>query len=558
MGPDSPATVQRLANSYRCPVGPYAGRAYCLLVKEHLDDIKSATSHDLEFKASSGTSVKIKTLYLIDARHVTAGDPGNANGLWLARLADPRIHAEMFSDTEDEIHRTRGAAIAYSSPYLPSGSTTTWQQLVDALWPSFLGTAPTLPYSPAGNPEGTHWHGQPAWWALHAVLDTIGCTTAYDPLADSFSIVRRGDTQTLPVINSSDNLLIFDAAPVDGSAAKPGTIACYFSDWFEGYGLEDDSTNDSNNWLLQPPYDRKTATGAGTIGVLPIWSDLPRVLDNDGTDQNASDRTARMSQYATNVNQDLNTDSVHKSYEGVIDGIVPGSEVKEVLWRHWGVGHGMVTEYVCHPGDPQRTPARGGLSLPIDPWRPPDLARRSYPNYPRVCQTVRAYDSGESLGAALDLETGNYTEGEVVRHKEGASGPFTREKVWLRAIDEWDVLKGDIQLVNGDHFVGRLCGIATVSGASPATRPLYAVRSGAGGGGGFIGVTQTTITAMAAGCPGSGTLRLYEMNASNCLVAKSGPIDVTVWNMCAEIPSGVYAQGKWIGGYRFIDVVCCP
>lgn len=521
------------ANSYRCPVGAQPGRAWVLLTREDCLALASTSPHTLSFISPTSGGVTIRGLYWVKDYRVRPST--SDKGVHLVELADKRILGCRWSDTGKYLANVRGGAIAYTAPYV-AGAGETWQDAVDALWPSTLGTAPTLPYSPVGQPEG-QYHGENAWFCLHHLLDVIGCTTAYNPTDGTFSIVRRGDSQTISYAATPT----YTADPVDNSVIDaPQNVVSYFIDWSEQHGTEAETLTSGSNYLDGPPYATETDavdSGAPSGTVAPQWAAIPSEADYAGTDQNSAERASWGAQTATSMAQDAATPRALKQYQGAVSSILPGAQVKVVQWRHWGPQQGMVTEYVTHPGDPKD--GAGEVDFPQENWVPPDFARAGYPTWPRVCQVVKIDHASTSPGTEVS-PTSNLHEGTLVYHS--ASGTTDAEPVWIRLLDDYYTSSGNINAIQGDQYIGRCAGMAVVSADK---RPLYVARKGSGGGGsdlriGFVtqvggiangasGTVEIAVTQSAGSC---GDL---EQSTSPSTVTACNPVLPTVWAGCTVV-----------------------
>ena len=458
------------ANSYVCPVGPTPGVAFVLMTRANWDKISSLTSHTLVFDGSRA-KVSIRELYLVKAARVLPGEKGDKNALYILELADKRRILEKFTDTAGESYYIR--SYANEQPYLTGTFQTSWNSALSDLWghiSSIAGTWPGLPsgYSPAGTPEGLQFAGVNAWAAIHEVLAIIGCTTAYDPLNATFSVVRLGATQTTAALPTP----VYDAEPFSGTAVDvPETVRVYFHDHYRSYGQERD-TELVTNWAVKPPFT-STDSATGVVGavvgsVRPIWTNQPRVLDEDNSDDNAAARATFAAQVKTNYLLDAQTPRVLRKYEGVIRTVLPGSQIKAVQWHHWGPDSGTITEFVQHPGLPGRINATNtGISCDFvglcENVAPPDLGRHTFPNYPRLPNIVKVYDSGEAFGAVVSPNADGLHPATVQRWVAGSMAEL--DNIWVRFVDDHDTLDGQVDAINGEFYgPARLSGLETSGG----------------------------------------------------------------------------------------------
>lgn len=476
-----------LANAYWNPLGPEPGHCWVLLPRSDLDAIKGNATHTLSFtryvsgESSSGTSIEVSPLYLLRTQRLRPGGPDSDSSIHLVELVDRRWLANWSSVNASYNVRSYAQDETdvdgrYLTESLNGGSAWTWVTMLTAIWPGIMGAFPGLPYSPDGIPEDYRFYGVSAWQAAHEVLARLGCTSAYDPTANTFSIVRLGAAQATPAYPDPP---FWDAEIQDhGSTKEAATIRVFFHDHEQNYGQESD-VELGDNWSIKPPLTSSDVASGVTnaVGstVRPTWSDLAREFDENGNDNNSGDRANRASDIATSYGLDAGTERKHLILPGLVS-VTPGGQVRAVMWRHWG--DRLVTEVVHHPGLPAR-PDSAGLIVPERYWpvreilAPPDLGRHSFANYPRLLQDVQVWDTGESDGAFLEANSNGLHPGRVRRIVAGTMETF--EDCWVRFIDDHDDLNGQVPSLNGEHYLGRLTGVYTHGGS---TKPLYLCKAG--------------------------------------------------------------------------------
>jgi len=489
----------RLANSYWCPLGPAPGRAWVLMLRRDLDAVlaKPSSYHELvlETRGDAPTvRLAFPKLLVEKSRRLLPGKSADPDALYLVELADKRILVDRFSDTGGLAFNVRSYAQAQS--YLSESAGHTWASAVAVVWNTMsnvLGAFPGLPagYAPDGQPENVRFTGVNAWHALNHLLAQIGCTVAYDPVADSFSIVRLGSTQpSVPDAWAGADTLL-DADPLDTAASGfPATIRVYFHSHNQSYGQESD-TEPSNNWSIvghSASVDVPTNIAGAVPGtVLVLWDTLPRLLDEDNAPANSAALTARAAERAANWIADRQTSGERRLMvlARLVD-VRPGAQVKAVLWRAWGPNRGgTATEIVTHPGLPVRVMG-GSTALAGIAWHecepaaesflPPDLARHSYPNYPRLPNIVQVDDGSSPPGESVSPNGAGLFSGKVRRWVAGSL--TTLESCWIRPVDLESGESPDpanvVSLRQLDCYLGRLSGVETFGGS---TRPIYTVRA---------------------------------------------------------------------------------
>ncbi len=478
--------AERKANSYFCPAGPLPGRAYVLLLQSDVDAIKANATFALKFRqtedAGAATEVEFSPLYWVRATRMLKGGPDDPNSVFLVELADRRILAAKFSATDNQHFNVR--SYANDADYLTGTSGATWQTLVDDLWaelPDGFGAAPALPYAPHGVPEDFRFIGANAWQAVHLVLAKVGCTSVYDPINDTFSIVRLGVAQALGDLSTPD----YSAEPVSHDATRvPEKLRVYFHTHHQNYGQERD-TELATNWSVSDAtvfldVNTNVADAAGGT-LLNVWDDLARSLDEDNTDTNAAARSTRADELRDNFVQDAQTARLLESRLGLITSVLPGSEIKGVIWKHWGDATGMQTEIVAHPGVPRAFDDQSEFGMRFTPVHeslaPPSIVRKGFPVYPRLPNLIQVFHSGGSQGETVEPNVDGLHPGRVRRYVAGSLAIL--EDCWIRLADDHDTALGDVNATDGLILYGRLSGVETSQGQ---TLPLYVAIKGAADG----------------------------------------------------------------------------
>lgn len=178
-------------NSYRCPVGRGPGRGYVLLTRADYNAIDWGAYQSLAFDDGDGNSAAIQKLTGLNPNIVTPGHASDTAAAVLVEVADRRHHLDKtVVDKGYNVRKPDGTG--YQTQTLNSGAAWTWQQIVTDLVTACGLTTLTLPFTPDATPENFDFYGASAWESLHVVLDRIVCTTRYDPVADTFAIIRMG------------------------------------------------------------------------------------------------------------------------------------------------------------------------------------------------------------------------------------------------------------------------------------------------------------------------------------------------------------------------------
>jgi len=491
------------ANSFTCPRGKEPGEAWLLMVDRDYQDLSVSSLHELLW-AEGGQKLTVPSL-LIDSSHVlNAGKRSDDKRLRLLKCVDKRRIFQNSSISQQYNVRipapstTSGTGLYYTDS-LDSASLWTWQTMVTDIWnnmsSTYRGTAPTLADTPDGTPEGFRFVGVSAWDALFVVLGKLQMTVAYDPIADSFTIVDSGLSQEGLAKAKTDaaNTLVYDFDPeVNTPLTEPATIRVFFPRREVAHGIEIDSA-DSSNWENTPYVSKDTASGisdaaAGTI--VAIWDDLQALVDASGSNTNSAALVTRAAEvaddYASRVSVSDNRDKL--LYAGITTTMLPGEEVREVKWRDYGDGDGLITEVTQGPDGESPLVSCSG-NAPSSPWpitehlATPDLSRNTHPLYPRVSQHVQADDGATASGEDLTANASGLYPGFVRRWAEGAWS--TLDACWIRPSDlNSDGVEATVVTIKQkDRFIGRLSGVET---DSADTRPVYLVRNG--------GTSSTTVS----------------------------------------------------------------
>lgn len=520
--PNSKAS--RLANAVFCPLGAAPTQAWVVMKHSDLLDITSSgvdlsESHTLVWTQVGDGLIPNKTLnfqglYIVSAERVLPGGVGDPNALFLVELADARWLINSRSNSGSI--RANIRSYANSSDYLTGTSGGTWATLLTSLWDScaLLGAYPGLPGTLPidGVPQNQFYIGLNSWKSLCAVLEQLDCAVKHDVLAGTYSIVQLGEAQ---VIAEHADTLIFDGDPLK-STPVAATLRIHFFYHRKSYGQERD-TELATNWAYDGLGDVKdVATGIALgSGVKGVWDDLPWILDEDNVVSNnaalETRRDNRKSRYVTRVSV-TNAHSIHKS---LLSDILPGGQVRAVLWRNWADGEtnplgGTCTEYLSQVSLVTGFNSQNGfgpawfdseLAAPErENFSPADLGRHTFPNYPRLPNILQVYHSGNTSGESVMPNASGLHPGRIARYVAGTltkPGPGTQD-CWILFVDDWDTVAGQVSAINYDYYgPGRLSGMETVSASA---FPIYIVRRGAAVEGGIPFRNDSGETVPAYGC----------------------------------------------------------
>lgn len=516
------------ANSYWNPLGEESGRGYVLMLKGDVKTLVDAGPHGYALEFSDGkVTVKAKNLYILRADRLTPGDPESKTAVYLVELVDRRWFAKVWSDTGVLQFNIRSFAQEYNGTgnlfgFMFDEDTQDYggkdiSEIITAMWTplaSILGPMPTLPDAIADGTragfENLLFAGQSAWHAINVICARAGYAISYNHAFDDFSFADMTVVQEdFPANGLKNSSIVRDADCFDvAHSVLPETVRVYFTKHFANIGQENDTdpgTDSRKNWL-QEPFEFSDVAVSSIEGaesalvmpgtVMPIWSDRVGFMDYANIGGAVSAFAASLANFwvKSQLQGKLRFRTVH---QGALYGVQTGANCKAIRIGDFGPSAGgLITEIVNHPGFPRWSPydpaaigfesAVGGGGC-IDPaaeiFAPADIARRTFPNYPRVAQLVQIYfvdagvprDDGEMQTSE---DTGSfdslpYFRGRVVR-KDGATITGF-EDCWIYFCDVFPAAGAAPQ---GEIYVGRLMGGAP-AGVSEEWRPVYFVHRGA-------------------------------------------------------------------------------
>lgn len=476
------------ANSYRCQSGPAPGRGWLLMLRRNLDALDKDGLHTLTFDdgVGVGRQAEIQDLVFIRARNVSPGFPADPDAAYLVEVADARYLAQnvFFANPINKQYNVRApsAGQTYYTDSLNAGVAWTWQTMLDNLWAAVnvpqLGTSPVLPVTPDGAPEGWKFIGTPAWEAYNQVLERIGCVFTLDPtVSQSGAVVQLGAASTALTTAQTafaDRLLLDDEVIESVRGKVPAKVRVFFHRFHTHYGTEQTTIATAAQWSTTPVQVVDVTDPGATVGVqlnsfAALYDDLPAIVDFSGTVTNSAALTTRATERAADYYRQVNTggDLLHKTYSGIIndDGFLPGPRLAGVAWLLFSDGY--KTEVVDAPQMlAVSDTGQWHLSHMPENLLPPDLGRKTYPNYPQTQQLLRV---------AGTTGTADIYDGFVERFDPSGLTFSDAEAAWLRPVPATPAPSV------GAMHLGKLNGTATIAAV---TRPLYvfsSVMTGAGG-----------------------------------------------------------------------------
>ena len=482
------------ANGYCCPLGRSPGIGYVLMLRSAWDQIKDSRNASKTFEVLAGDRIILPGMYIISAVKISGGRPNDPNSVYLVKFADKRWLAAKLSDVTKQINvlcpapPADGTDESYCyADSLDSGSLYTWARAVEVIWNAMpiLGAFPGLPNAPDGYPNNFQFLGVNAWDALHVLLDKLQCAVAYNPVAATFSIVQLGTTQAglADALAGATRGYLDDAEPFDTTVADaPYTIRVYFNRLDLHYGSQKETTRASGSWATGPLHAVDTAsgiTGAAAGTVVQLWDDLPAVAAFDGSLVNGTAVNARAAERVARWKADraTSTPRLRTLYQGIVNTFRPGSQVKAIWWGDYGAG--WLTEIRRHDGFVNLIDDAAGLRCEwsAENLAPPDLGRKTFPNFPQYLQvvTIAGESGGDPDGTEVEPVADGLFDASVTRlNPDGAtdtSGCFSQsESCWVLVINrENGSASATPTLKKGDRYLARLCG-------SKSERPVYMIQ----------------------------------------------------------------------------------
>lgn len=248
------------ANAFTNALGGRPGGGKLLMplsTIQYLDVGDGDAAHELQILRGPGQSpLKIATVYIVG--HCEVCVPGAEDDVdtgYVVEVADKRWHEYHRGQPKTDAYNFRDDTGSYINDTTEDGAGTawTWQEIFDDLWPSSLGAAPTLPFTPHGTPEGLWFYHLNPLQAVDYFLTRLACALKYDPIGDAFTIERLGLT-TATSATEFDRLeklyrddLIYDNYQIAGRIASfphkvrvefrvkepydDGTLSYYTSDY---------------------------------------------------------------------------------------------------------------------------------------------------------------------------------------------------------------------------------------------------------------------------------------------------------------------------------------
>lgn len=427
------------------PSGAYPGKCTVLMSRKAVEAMNLNGFHTVRIGLKDDVIIFSN---LVVSRHpinVTPGVEDDENAVYMVEFSDARWLAmnNYFSTPINKQYNVRAPSSGdidryYEDSLIAGAGTWSWGSMMTDIWNTVnvevLGDSPSLPFIPDGEPDGIKLIGMSAWKAYNMLLDRLGCRFVLYP-SGTTAIVRIGatDNNFTAAITDLRDKLVFQDQPYDIVMGKaPSGVYVYFNKYHEHYGSEDTTSTTVGQWstsavhyvYVPAPADILQFTYPGTAAFL--WDDLDAIIAIDKTIINEAELGNRAQERADDyyrrvVYGGLRT---HKVYGGYIDDvrIFPGSQVSAISW--YDVGNGPRTEIINTASMMMVSANNEWAEVSEDEnFSRPDLARKTYPNYPLVLQMIEIQDPVPGGDGSYDAR--------VVRFNPEDQTWIPGEKCWL-------------------------------------------------------------------------------------------------------------------------------
>lgn len=357
------------ANLFRCQAGRDPGTGAVLLSDDDLAALDTTGDLDLTFEDDVAKSV-LKRLTVTRSTVVVPGADEAAERVYLVELADRRFHLRRVALNKSyNVVDEAGDSTTYLTPTTDGGTAWTWQGMVSDLWAALgLSGSGTLPFTPHGTPQNFTFPGYNAWDALCDVLDRLACVPDYNPLTDTFTIVRLGsqpadETEALSRLGSK--VRTWDGDPFDPArATRPEKVRVVFR--------KHPAPGDGS--IPFHTIDKTLPAGSGVVtgSFVTLYDDLtlsdsPSAGELSAADARATERKDdwyRKWQY-----RDRRLLRVYRDNRGEDAAKVVGGSATSVVWEDRG--DGLRVELVSGPDDTLERWRPGSLPVVASPPPPP-------------------------------------------------------------------------------------------------------------------------------------------------------------------------------------------
>lgn len=447
---------QPSSNAVMWPSGPTAGRVRLLVDQDTLCRMgtEGPSLNELHTLKIGVDQEVICFKNLVVSRPpvcVVAGARHDPAAIYLIEFSDLRhlLHNSTFSNCVNVQYNVIAADTG--TPYDTYDDTKNgaanwlWQEVLDNLWsllnvPEEMGDSPQLPFTPETAPRNLKFIGVSGWLAYNDVLDKLGCTFVLNPDSTTEIVLQGEDDSdyTSAIAFYDENARMDDDWSHEIVRGKVAAKVCvYFHKQWKHYGSEpttdwaagvQPATSPAHEVTIDCPDD--IADLVQPDSSVAIWDDAVALIDYDGSVINESELDEAAGVRADNYYRQTYTGGnwVRRVYMGFVcdPRLWPGSQVSLIVW--YDRGHGPLTE-VFNAATKRRFDAKsmdrlmeGRDIYQQENWMPPDLARRSYANYPLTDQLVRNVSA---------TKIGDFYDGWLVRINPETLEKEDMHRVWI-------------------------------------------------------------------------------------------------------------------------------
>lgn len=352
------------ANSFTSLLGTTPGNGIILMRLADVQALTLTAGNDLVI--SDGTTpLTFPGIIVRRYQAAVSGAPSDPDQPTIVWLTDSRwVLAKMPIDKAYNLRSVPGGS--YYAATLNAGVAWTWQGMFANVWgqASGLGTAPTLPFTPDGTPDGFSFYGTYVLDALGTILDRLACALKYNPLTAKYAVVRLGATDAnaanfLAGLTSADKPIWDQYATKPAYARLPKNVRVRFNK----QPVPGDGTSPFYSIDVA---DTSPIAGAPAGSVVIVPDDLPAIYNAAGTLTNSAALTSRANERAADwfrQERVFNAPLSRKYMDVQKDALSSvGSTVAGIaLYDFGGVedeGGGLVTELVSGPIQQQGSPIK--------------------------------------------------------------------------------------------------------------------------------------------------------------------------------------------------------
>ncbi len=487
--------IWQRANSYECRDGAEPGNGWVVMPRKSAKSINQDSIHTLEITGNYGT-VSLAGMVVTNMESMF-GLAGDDDSPVLVSFQDRRNIAKRSSINKGyNIHVAApvdGAKLKnrYYPESLNGEKKWTWQELCEDIWGmlSDMGDCPEFDDEPEHPPIDLRFFGMRAWDSLHAALSIIGYTTGYDPVADEF-VFKRPEADSEIDIPAARLMQDFDPLQDGNAGTSPEKIDVYFHKRAKYHGTELDTPH-TKNWEADPVHKITVDGVSGGKGTLAVTADIFALIGFDGniTQESLTFMQSRAAQIAESVQKSVDLERFQVLSSAASEFTPRSPAISKVTWRDYGDDAGQITIIECGI---ESIDGNGGERSPeYDSIKPGDYGRRSHPVYPRLSQFVQVVDDQQETGELIKPIQGQIGSKPAYLHRGLVrlfrDGLETLDECWIVVVDEFDTNNGEIELINGHGYAGRLCGTAS---AGNVEKPLYGIARGEASVSGAIAFTM--------------------------------------------------------------------